>query len=194
VAAVESREGEAVGLRRPHRNLLVYYALQSLLLGPFFPVLLVPRYFKYHTLRYHLNPDGLAAEWGILFRHEIHLGYVRIQDIHLASNLVERWLGLGRVQVQTASGSRGAEMTIEGLPDYEEVRDWIYSRTRGAKGRHVAAPRAEAAGEQVGRPALPAAPPAADPVVAALQEAATEMRRVRELLERNLGQRRSEDG
>lgn len=194
MAAVASREGEAVGLRRPHRNLLVYYALQSLLLGPFFPLLLLPRSFKYHTLRYHLNPDGLAAEWGILFRREIHLSYLRIQDIHLASNLVERWLGLARVQVQTASGSRGAEMTIEGLPDHEAVRDWIYSRMRGAKGRHVAAPGPGAVGEKEGRPALPTAPPAGDPVVAALQEAAAEMRRVRELLERNLGQRRSEEG
>src|SRR5262245_36198121 len=95
-----SVEGELVGLRRPHRNLLVYWTLQSLLLGPFFPLALVPRYFKYHTLRYHLDPDGLAAEWGILFRREIHLSYLRIQDIHLASNLIERWLGLARVQVQ----------------------------------------------------------------------------------------------
>lgn len=187
-----SGEGELVGLRRPHRNLLVYWALQSLLLGPFFPLLLLPRYFKYHTLRYHLDPDGLAAEWGILFRREIHLSYLRIQDIHLASNILERWLGLARVQVQTASGSRGAEMTIAGLPDYEAVRDWIYSRMRGAQGRRAAAPRAVV--EPGGGLAMPAEPPSAEPVVAALQEAAAELRRVRELLERTLGPRRLERG
>lgn len=71
--------------------------------------------------------------WGILFRREISLTYARIQDIHLSSNFVERWLGLARIQVQTASGSTSAEMTIEGLQDFEEVRDFLYSRMRGVK-------------------------------------------------------------
>ncbi len=167
-----SGESAAIGLRRPHKNLLVYYFLNSLLLGPLFPVLFVPRLFKYRSLRYHLDGAGLAAEWGILFRHEISLSYSRIQDIHLASNLVERWLGLARIQIQTASGSSGAEMTIEGLPDFEAVRDWIYTRTRGARRRPGAAPDAG-----------PAALPEAEPVVAALQEATAELRRVREILE-----------
>lgn len=33
--------------------------------------------------------------------------------------------------MQTASGSAGAEMTIEGLKEYEEVRDFLYSKMRG---------------------------------------------------------------
>jgi len=71
--------------------------------------------------------------WGILFRHEIILNYARIQDIHLESNLIERWLGLARVLIQTASGSASAEMTIEGLKQFEAVRDFLYSRMRGVK-------------------------------------------------------------
>jgi putative membrane protein len=191
MAEVESRERGAAGLRRPHRNLLVYYVLQSLLLGPLFPLLLLPRWLKYRTLRYHLDPDALAAEWGVLFRHEIHLSYLRIQDIHLASNVVERWLGLARVQVQTASGSRGAEMTIEGLPDYDAVRDWIYSRMRGARGRHVDSGAQPTAGEPLA-PAGTTPPADGERVAAALQEAAAEIRRVRELLERTIGSRDAE--
>lgn len=172
----EPTPGAPMGLRLPHRNLLVYYALHSLVLGPFFFVLLLPRWFKYRSLRYHLEDQGVAAEWGVLFRHEISLGYSRIQDIHLASNLLERWLGLARIQVQTASGSSEAEMTIEGLPDAAEVRDWIYSKMRGARrgapGGDAPADRAEAA--------EPAGP---DAVVAALREVAAELRSVRELLE-----------
>ena len=166
----------AMGLRLPHRNLLVYYALQSLVLGPLFFVLLLPRFFKYRSLRYHLEEEGIAAEWGVLFRHEISLGYSRIQDIHLASNLVERWLGLARIQVQTASGSSKAEMTIEGLPDAAQVRDWIYSRMRGASRR---AP----GGDELVDRASGAGAAASDAVVAALREVAAELRRVRELLE-----------
>jgi len=173
-----------MGLRRPHKNLLVYYFLSSLLLGPAFPLLFVPRYFKFRSLQYHFDDAGLAAEWGVLFRHEISLSYSRIQDIHLASNLIERWLGLARIQVQTASGSSGAEMTIEGLPDYEAVRDWIYSRTRGARRRPTATPAREGAADspahfQSGSPAVHAA----EPVIAALRETTAELRRVRELLE-----------
>jgi putative membrane protein len=70
--------------------------------------------------------------WGILFRREVMLSYARIQDIHLTSNFIERWLRLARIQVSTASGSAAAEMTIEGLQEYELVRDFLYTKMRGA--------------------------------------------------------------
>jgi membrane protein YdbS with pleckstrin-like domain len=123
---------------RPHRNLLTYYALSSLVLGPFFWALLVPYYFRYRTLRYRFDAEGVTMRWGLLFRREISLTYARIQDIHLTSNIVERWLGLARIQVQTASGSASAEMTIEGLRHFEQVRDFLYSRMRGARERPAA--------------------------------------------------------
>lgn len=138
-------------LKRPDSALLVYYALGSLLLGPFFFFALIPLYFRYHTLRYEFDDEGVSMRWGILFRREIHLTFARIQDIHLTSNVVERWLGLGRVLVQTASGSSKAEMTIEGLKDFEAVRDFLYSRMRGM--------RQEAAGGTGGGAHRPAATP-----------------------------------
>lgn len=58
------------------------------------------------------------------------LNYARIQDIHLRSNFVERWLGLARVLVQTASGNASAELTLEGLKQFEAVRDLPYSKMR----------------------------------------------------------------
>ena len=76
-------------------------------------------------------------------------------------------------------------MTIEGLPDYEAVRDWIYSRTRGARRRPAVGPAAGATTEPSaalvagGSPALAGG----EPVVAALRETTAELRRVRELLE-----------
>ena len=118
---------------RPHRNLLRYYMLTSLLAGPGFPILMLYQYFRFHTLQFDVDNEGITMRWGILFRREISLTYARIQDIHLSSNLVERWLGLARIQVQTASGSSTAEMTVEGLPYYQEMRDFLYSRMRGAR-------------------------------------------------------------
>ena len=71
--------------------------------------------------------------WGVVFHRQVSLTYGRIQDIHLQSNLIERRLGLARIKVQTAAGSATAEMSIDGLPEYAAVRDYLYSRMRGAR-------------------------------------------------------------
>ena len=99
----------------PDSRLLTYYILTSLLLGPFFPIALIPLLCKYLTLKYRFDDEGISMSWGVLFRQEIHLTYRRIQDIHLTRNLFQRWMGLATVDVQTASGSAGPEMRIEGV-------------------------------------------------------------------------------
>ena len=35
--------------------------------------------------------------------------------------------------MQTASGNSGAEMSIEGIREFETVRDFLYSKMRGVK-------------------------------------------------------------
>jgi len=127
-------ESKIFAISRPSPALLKYYVLTSLALGPFFFLVLIPLYFRYHTLQYGFDSEGISMRWGILFRREINLTYARIQDIHLRSNLVERWLGLARLDVQTASGSAGAVMVLEGLLDFEEIRDYLYSKMRGGHG------------------------------------------------------------
>jgi putative membrane protein len=163
-------------IERPDKSLLTYYFLSCL---PFPPLLLFAGpylYFRYHTMRYKFTDDGISMSWGILFRKEIIVNYARIQDIHLKSNVVERWLGLARILVQTASGSSGAEMTIEGIKEFEALRDFLYSRMRGVKDiHHVAAPGAAAAGAPVGN---------AGDVAAALRETTAELRALREELAR----------
>ena len=121
-------------LERPDSSLLKYYALISLLTGPGIVVMFLPLFFKYETLRYKFEDDGMSMSWGILFRHEIHLTYRRIQDIHLSRNLIQRWLGLATLSIQTASGSTSPEVNIEGILEAEQLRDYLYSRTRGARG------------------------------------------------------------
>lgn len=176
-APTAGADHERVGaLERPHPNLFKYYVLSSFVLGPLFFIPLLPLYFRYHTMRYRFDEQGVSMRWGILFRREVTLNYARIQDIHLASNFVERWLGLARVQIQTAAGSSNAEMTIEGLQEYQEVRDYLYSRMRGA--RRLGQPRAATT-------SAPAAPiVGGDAVAEALRDVAVELRAVRAALER----------
>jgi putative membrane protein len=121
-------------IERPDKSLLKYYVLMSLLTGPGIVVMLLPLFFKYETLRYKFEDDGMSMSWGILFRHEIHLTYRRIQDIHLSRNLIQRWLGLSTLSIQTASGSASPEMNIEGILEAEQLRDYLYSKMRGARG------------------------------------------------------------
>ncbi|MEM7305489.1 MAG: PH domain-containing protein [Planctomycetota bacterium] len=131
-------------IERPHGNLMKMYALQALATTILFPIVIWPLYFKYKTLKYRFDDEGVSASWGILFRREIYLTYKRIQDIHVKRNLFERWLGIGSVEVQTASGSSGAELSLEGMGDYEAVRDFLYRRMRGHEGNAAAKPQAAA--------------------------------------------------
>jgi hypothetical protein len=63
-------------------------------------------------------------------------------------------------------------MTIEGVKDYELVRDFLYLRMRGARGQHEKERTAEA------------------DLASALREAAEAMRSVREALEKAVRERR----
>ena len=135
-------------IERPHASLWTYYWLSCLVAPPLFPFLAPYYWFRYHTMRYKFTDEGISMSWGILFRREIIVNYARIQDIHLRSNLVERWLGLAKVLVQTASGSASAELTLEGLREFEAIRDFLYSKMRGIKehpAAGVVAPDAELA-------------------------------------------------
>ena len=171
-------ENAIFSIQRPAPILLKYYVLTSLVLGPLFFIPLIPLYFRYHTLRYRFDSEGISMRWGILFRREINLTYARVQDIHLRSNLLERWLGLARLEVQTASGSSGAEMVLEGLPAYETIRDYLYSKMRGGHGK-----------KKVGGPSgPPAAGTSSDgemtaELIATLREVTSEVRALRTVLE-----------
>lgn len=169
---------KVLAIERPHPSLMTCYVLSSLLAGPLFPFFLLPLYFRYHTMRYRFTEEGVAMRWGILFRREVNLTYARIQDIHLTSNLVERWLGLARIQIQTASGSAKAEMTVEGVREVGALRDFLYARMRGVKAGSAAtaavAPRpapGTGSGGTIGE------------VAATLEEAVRELRAIRIALE-----------
>jgi membrane protein YdbS with pleckstrin-like domain len=175
-------EAEILALERPDPALWTYYFLRCLIVPPLLPIIILPAWFRYHTMRYKFTDEGISMRWGILFRRESILNYARIQDIHLRSNIVERWLGLARIQVQTASGSATAEMTIEGLKQFEAVRDFLYSKMRGVKDATQPHPTSRSEGTTHASGALDAA--TAAELTLALRGVATELRAIRELLDR----------
>lgn len=124
---------DPVTTTRPDPALMTYYVIVSLLTVFAWPILLPVLYFKYHTLRYKFDDEGVSMSYGILFRQETYLTYRRIQDIHVTRGIIQRKLGLASVSVQTASGSSGAEMVIDGIRNPEALRDYLYSKMRGAR-------------------------------------------------------------
>lgn len=112
----------------------------SLLIGLFLGIMtcgmgllgLIPILIRYFTTRYRFDQEGVGVMWGFLFRKESYITFDKIQDIHLNRGFLERQFGLGTVDVQTASASAGAEISLFGLRDYDGIRDFLYTRMRGA--------------------------------------------------------------
>lgn len=143
------KDAWVLALTRPHPRLFWIYAARSLLGGPAFPLLFLVLFFKYHTLKYAFGDEGVTVSWGVLFHHESLVPYRRIQDIHVRRSFLERWFGVGTVDVQTASGSASAELELEGVEDHEAVRDFLYRRMRGADPHEAAAVEAAPAEDEV---------------------------------------------
>lgn len=157
---------------RPSPRVLQLYVLNALLFSlsscgiafPFFLLGAVPTIIQYRTMRYQIDAEGIGLSWGWLSRQESHITFDKIQDIHLHRSFMERWLGLGTIQIQTASGNTAAEVTLFGLTDFEALRDYLYDRMRLKESRPAAA-------------GTGGADP--DAVVSALRELRDEVRRLR---------------
>ncbi|MEZ6098777.1 MAG: PH domain-containing protein [Pirellulaceae bacterium] len=123
----------AKNIERPSPRLFWYYLLCAALTGPLSPLVILPLWFRYITLRYKFDDEGVSMRWGVFFQREIYLTYRRIQDIHLTANPLQRWMELPKISLQTASGSSQAEMQIEGILQADELRDYLYGRMRRDK-------------------------------------------------------------
>ncbi len=133
--AAENAEIDPRTITRPHDSLLNYYLLVSMATLVAFPLVFVRLFIRFKTLRYRFDEEGVAMSWGLLFQKEVYLTYRRIQDIHVTRNIVERWMGLAKLPIQTASGTSGATMIIEGIRNPEPLRDFLYARMRGARAK-----------------------------------------------------------
>ncbi len=120
-------------ITRPDPALRTYYLITSALTLFLFPFVYLPLYFKYNTLRYRFDEEGVSMSWGRFFQRETYLTYKRIQDIRVSRGVIQRWLGLSELALQTASGGSSAEMKIEGIKDADALRDFLYERMRGAR-------------------------------------------------------------
>ncbi len=178
-------------LTRPDPELWTLYIIYSVLSNVALPFVILPLYFRFKTLRYRFDDHGVSVSYGLIWRRETYLTYARIQDIHVTRNIFERWLGIGTVQIQTASGSASATESIVGLKAFQEVRNYLYAHMRGH--RRVQQPGVNASdtprdafgagGAQVGHAQLTHTAGEVALAVDALTGIRDELRAVRQLME-----------
>ena len=72
-------------------------------------------FLRYRVWRYEVQEDALYLERGVVKRIESSVPYVRVQHVDTQHGPIERAFGLASVVVYTA-GSRGADVTVPGLP------------------------------------------------------------------------------
>jgi putative membrane protein len=128
-----ARPFDPAAITRPDERLMKYYVIVALLSLVAFPVTLFVLWIKYRTLRYRFDEEGIWRAQGLLWRSEVNITYRRIQDIHLTNGLLQRWMGLSTVSIQTAAGSASPEVTIEGVLEAEALRDFLYTKMRGVR-------------------------------------------------------------
>ncbi|MFH1237493.1 MAG: PH domain-containing protein [Candidatus Aenigmatarchaeota archaeon] len=121
----------------------VYDALFVIAIFPGIPVLIgfvialvwIPMYFK--TISYRFNHSEMVWKRGVWFRKTGVVPYNRITNVDIDQGPVSRKLGIASIKVQTAGYSapnaRTSEIRIDGMTNFDEIRDVIITYVRGQK-------------------------------------------------------------
>jgi membrane protein YdbS with pleckstrin-like domain len=86
---------------------------------------------------YRLGTDEVEYERGVFFQQKTTVPYNRITNVNAAQGPLQRLVNAGAVGIHTAGygGQMGAELTISGVSDYEDVKEQILARVRGRPAR-----------------------------------------------------------
>ncbi|MDS0295329.1 PH domain-containing protein [Halogeometricum luteum] len=86
----------------------------------------------YRSADYRLADDELEYRRGVFFQQKTTVPYNRITNVNAARGPLQRLVGAGSVGIHTAGygGQMGAELTIDGVGDYEEIKDQVLGKVR----------------------------------------------------------------
>jgi uncharacterized membrane protein YdbT with pleckstrin-like domain len=126
----------------------------------------------YRSLSYEIQDDEVIVRAGIWTKSVKHVPYRTVTNLTIKRDVLDRLMGLGTLKIQTAgmSGQTGAEETLVGLTNVQEVYDLVATELRRFRGA-MAPTQAEVE-------AIPGEP-AADPMQAILAE----VRAIRQAIE-----------
>jgi len=133
----------------------------------------------YRTTAYRLTDDEIEYRRGVFFQQKTTVPYNRITNVNAAQGPIQRLVDAGSVGIHTAgyAGQTGAELTLTGVSDYGEIKDQVLAKVRQRR------PTATEGDDDT-----------LDDERAAIDRSSTlggeelnELRRIRELLEREFG-------
>ena len=105
----------------------------------------------YRSLSYEIQDDEVIVRVGIWTHSVKHVPYRTVTNITVKRDILDRWLGIGTLNIQTAgmSGTTGAEESLVGLVDVQSAYDTVVTQLRRFRG----AMSPVSAGEEIGPPA-----------------------------------------
>jgi uncharacterized membrane protein YdbT with pleckstrin-like domain len=86
----------------------------------------------YQTAAYRLTDDEIEYRRGVFFQQKTTVPYKRITNVNASQGPIQRLVDAGSVGIHTAGygGQMGAELTISGVSDYEEIKDQVLTKVR----------------------------------------------------------------
>jgi len=102
-----------------------WWLLTLILTGPY-----------YRSLRYEVQDDEVVVNAGIWTKSVKHVPYRTVTNMEVKRDVVDRWLGIGTLNIQTAgmSGQKGAEERLVGLSNVQEVYEAVVEELRRFRG------------------------------------------------------------
>ncbi len=78
--------------------------------------------------RYWLTRDQIVIKQGVLFRSVRHVPVERIQNVQITENILHRMLGVGRLQLESASGNKPeAIINVLSTDAIQTIRDHVHN-------------------------------------------------------------------
>ena len=130
----------------------------------------------YRTAAYRFTDDEIEYRRGVFFQQKTTVPYNRITNVNASQGPIQRLVDAGSVGIHTAGygGQMGAELSISGVSDYEEIKDQVLTKVRRRPPAATeSTPEVESGDEK-----------AVSERDVRTNEELVELRRIRELLER----------
>ena len=86
----------------------------------------------YRTAGYRFTDDEVEFRRGVFFQQQTTVPYNRITNVGISQGPIERLVNAGAVGIHTAGygGQVGAELTIGGVSDFEDIQEQILEQVR----------------------------------------------------------------
>ena len=117
-------------------GMLVLILVDVVIIGIWWLVVIILSGPYYRSLRYEVQDDEVVVNAGIWTKSVKHVPYRTVTNMQVKRDVVDRLLGTGTLNIQTAgmSGQTGAEERLVGLSDVQDVYESVAEELRRFRG------------------------------------------------------------